>query len=246
MKPGLLLLSVLFFCRGTAVAGEIQVAVASNFSAPIQAVARQFEQQTGHHVIPVTGSTGKHYAQIRNGAPFAAFFAADTRRPALLEAEGLAIQGSRFTYAVGRLVLWSPDPGMMDGDGDILRSKKFRFLAIANPKLAPYGKAAEQVMRKLGVWEKLQQRMVRGENIGQAFQFVRSANAQLGFVAYSQIRQPGLVDEGAFWVPPQSLYAPIEQQAVLLRDDKIARDFLEFVKSKPAQVLIREFGYGVP
>lgn len=234
------------FCTGPAMTDEIRVAVASNFSAAIREIAGLFEQESGHRVIPVFGSTGKHYAQIRHGAPFDAFFAADAERPKRLENEGVARPGSRFTYAVGKVVLWSPDATAVDKQGKVLSSGDFRYLALANPKLAPYGKAAEQVMRARGVWGALRGRMVRGENIGQTFQFVNSGNAELGFVANSQIKRPGDTIKGSYWEPPQSLYSPIEQQAVLLKDNGIAREFLDFVKGGKAREIIQGYGYDAP
>ena len=243
-----LLFTALVLAGGTgAVLGdEIRVAVASNFSDAIKAAVDVFEKETGHQVILIFGSTGKHYAQIRNGAPFEAFFAADAARPALLESEGVAQAGSRFTYAVGKVVLWSPDPDFIDAGADVLVEGGFRHLAMANPKLAPYGKAAEEVMRRKGVWDDLQTRTVRGENIGQAFQFVKSGNAELGFVALSQITQPGKAIAGSLWRPPQALYTPIEQQAVLLRENPAARQFLAFMQTDAAVKIIESYGYDVP
>ena len=243
-----LLFAVLVLASGTDPlrADQFRVAVASNFSDAIKAAADVFEKETGHQVILIFGSTGKHYAQIRNGAPFEAFFAADARRPELLEAEGVAQPGSRFTYAVGKVVLWSPDPDLVDAGVDILADGAFRHLAMANPKLAPYGKAAEEVMRKKGVWDNLRTRTVRGENIGQTFQFVQSGNAELGFVALSQIRKPGMAIPGSFWRPPQALYTPIVQQAVLLRENPAARQFLAFMQEDAAVKIIERYGYDVP
>lgn len=239
-------LLILVLYASPVTADTIRVAVASNFTQAIRDVAGLFEQRTGHRVVLAFGSTGKHYAQIRNGAPFDAFFAADARRPGLLEDEGLARPGSRFTYALGKLVLWSPDPARIDGWGRVLASDGFRHLAIANPKLAPYGRAAQQVMQALGVWQRLKGRLVRGENVGQAFQFVKSGNAQMGFVAMAQVKQGNRPVQGSYWQPPQSLYTPIEQQAVLLRDDETARAFLAFAQGDEARAIIAGYGYGVP
>ncbi len=230
---------------GQAVAGEIRVAVASNFADTIRVLARRFEKESGHKVLLVFGATGRHYAQIRNGAPFDAFFAADVRRPLLLEREGVALAGSRFTYAIGKLALWSPKPALVDREGKVLESDRFRFLAIANPRLAPYGRAARQILEKLGLWERLRGRMVRGENAGQTYHFVKSGNAELGLVACSFIRRPGEAAGGSMWLPPQALYDPIRQQAVLLRDGAAARAFLRFVQGEKARMIIRRFGYGV-
>lgn len=227
-------------------AEEIRVAVASNFTETIRLISKRFEAKTNHKIILITGSTGKHYAQIKHGAPFEAFFAADARRPELLEQEGLILPDSRFTYAVGKVILWSPEADVVDIHGDVLKHGKFRHLSIANPKLAPYGRAAQQVLEKLGVWNDLQRRMVRGENIGQAFQFVKSGNARLGFIAISQIKSPGSAIKGSLWQVPESFYDPIEQQAVLLKDNDTARAFLDFVKQDEAQAIIHGFGYGTP
>ena len=241
-----LLALILATIPGQAIAGEMRVAVASNFTAAMNSLAQRFEANTGHKVTLVFGSTGKHYAQIKNGAPFDAFFAADIRRPGLLESEGIALPGSRFTYAIGKLVLWSPMADTVDADGQVLETGTFRHLAIANPKLAPYGRAAQEVLQGRGLWQTLKTTTVRGENIGQTFQFVKSGNAELGFVAYSQIKQPGKPYAGSWWLVPQALYTPIEQQAVMLRDSEVAKEFLSHVKSDESQALIREFGYGTP
>jgi len=197
-------------------------------------------------VTPIFGSTGKHYAQIKNGAPFDAFFAADVRRPEHLEKEGVALPGSRFTYAVGKVVLWSPRTGYVDPQASVLERGEFHHLAIANPKFAPYGKAAQEVLQERGLWGRLSGRLVRGENIGQTFQFVNSGNAELGFVAYSQVKRPNQPIEGSFWEVPQALYTPIEQQAVLLKDNEVARAFLSFVRSDEALKIIRDHGYETP
>ena len=239
------LLLILLFCHLPASAGEIRVAVASNFTEAIKEIADLFEQRTGHRIKLAFGSTGKHYAQIRNGAPFEVFFAADVKRAKLLDEEGIARPGSRFTYAIGKVVLWSPEPDLIDPHGRILNKGDFRHMALANPKLAPYGRAAVQILQAQGVLSQLQDRMVRGENIGQAYQFVSSGNAELGFVAYSQIKRPDNTPDGSYWEPPQSLYKPIEQQAVLLRDSDVARQFLEFVKGAEAREIIQAHGYGV-
>jgi molybdate transport system substrate-binding protein len=192
------------------------------------------------------GSTGKLYAQIKNGAPFALFFSADAERPQLLEQEGLAVPGCRFTYAIGKLVLWSPRPGYVDAEGDVLGRGDFRYLAMANADLAPYGRAAQQVLVARGLDAGLRNRIVRGEDISQTLQFVRSGNADLGFVAWSQVMRPGRPVEGSYWEVPQALYTPIEQQVVLLKEGETARAFLDFVRSSEAVDLIRSYGYGTP
>jgi molybdate transport system substrate-binding protein len=227
-----------------AAADEIRVAVASNFAAAMQAVAAGFEARSGHRAVLAFGSTGRHYAQIVNGAPFDVFFAADETRPALLEQTGLAEPGSRFTYAQGRLVLWSPRAGYVDAQGDVL-DNGFRHLAIANPRLAPYGRAAEEVLRALGLWDRVSDRLVRGENVAQAFQFVASGNAELGFVAAAQLTQPAASD-GSWWEVPGSLYGPITQQAVLLTGAAAAHSLLAYVRGPEGRRIIEQHGYGVP
>ena len=242
----LLVVVTMMLVAGRSMAETTRIAVASNFTDAIGAIVERFETGTGHKVTLSFGSTGKHYAQIRNGAPFDAFFAADRRRPELLEEEGVALPGTRFTYAVGRLVLWSPRTEVVDPEGRVLERGEFRHLAVANPKLAPYGRAAEEVLRARGLWDRLSGQLVRGENIGQTFQFVKSGNAELGFVAYSQLKRPNHPIEGSFWRVPQALYTPIEQQAVLLKDSEAARSFLSFVRSAESVTLIREYGYETP
>jgi len=235
-----------------AVADELKVAVASNFYPTMKLIAKHFELKTAgssgqqHKVILIPGSSGKHYAQIINGAPFDVFFSADIDRARLLEQEGKAIAGTRFTYALGKLILWSSLDNYVDSKGEVLSKKDFRYLAIANPKLAPYGKSAEEALRSLKLWTNLKKRLVQGENIAQTFQFISTGNAKLGFVAYSQIMNPGLSIDGSFWEVPQSIYKPIEQQAVLLKDSYIGREFLSFVKSDESLSIIYESGYGLP
>jgi len=244
--PVIIVITATLLLSPTASAGEIKIAVASNFADTMTALVSSFETATSHTVIPVFGSTGKHYAQIVNGAPFAIFLAADVRRPELLEEKGLALPGSRFTYAVGRLVLWSRMEDFVDPEGVILTKDRFRHLAIANPKLAPYGEAAHEVLMALGLQKKLDQYLVSGENISQTFQFVQTGNAELGFVALSQVIRPGEKERGSSWLVPPNLHHPIEQQAVLLVDSKPARAFLEFLTGSTAQEIIRHHGYTVP
>lgn len=236
----------LLLCSSHAQADKLHIAVASNFSEAIKLISAGFEKDSGHEVILSFGSTGKHYAQITHGAPFDLFFAADVRRPKLLDETGVAVAGTRFTYAIGRIALWSPQPGLVDEDGQVLQQGNYTHLAIANPKLAPYGKAAQQVLEARGLWSALQEQLVRGENIGQTFQYVRSGNAELGFIAYSQIRRPGQAIEGSYWLVPQQLYTPIEQQAVILKDSAAARAFIAYIQGPEGQGLIRGFGYAVP
>jgi molybdate transport system substrate-binding protein len=225
-------------------ADEIKVAVATNFAAAINALVERFEESTDHTVLVSLGSTGVHYAQIRSGAPFDAFFAADAERPRLLEAEGAAVAGSRFRYAVGRLALWSNRAGYVDADGRVLETGDFRHLAIANPELAPYGAAAREVLAARGVLNRLQPRLVTGQDIGQTFSFVQTGNAELGFVAWAQLRRPGATIAGSYWLVPESLHRPIEQEAVLIRDVPAARAFLAFVQSSEARDIVRAHGYG--
>lgn len=224
-------------------AAEIRVAVASNFARAMTSLARDFEENSGHKVKLVFGSTGKHYAQIRNGAPFDAFFAADIKRPRLLEEEGITVSGSRFTYATGKLILWSPMSDYVDSEGEVLKHGNFDHLAIANPKLAPYGRAAREVLQSRGLWNEMKYKAVRGENIGQAFQFVSSGNAKLGFVALSQVKNIDKPIAGSYWEVPQSLYTPIKQQAVLLTNNEAGRSFISYIKSKPALKIISNHGY---
>ncbi|WP_375055358.1 molybdate ABC transporter substrate-binding protein [Zobellella sp. DQSA1] len=239
-----LLLGVLAFSTSPS-ADEVRVAVATNFIDVMGQLAQGFEQQTGHKVVLSSGATGKLYAQISNGAPFDVFFSADEERPELLEREGKAVTGSRFTYALGKLVLWSPAPDYIDEDLRVLKEQQFRFLSIANPGAAPYGRAAQEVLEHLGLWQGLQSKMVRGENIGQTYQYVHSRNAQLGFVAKAQIYRQGEFADGSWWQVPDELYAPIVQQAVLLKDTEAARALLDYVRSPAASELIESFGYGV-
>jgi molybdate transport system substrate-binding protein len=234
---------------GIAVAGEAQLAVAANFAAPAKQLAQRFAQGSGHKLVISSGSTGKFYAQIRNGAPFDAFLSADDETPRRLEREALAVAGSGFTYALGRLALWSAREGLVDEEGAVLRQGRFKRLAIANPKLAPYGAAAQQAMEKLGVWAMLQGKVVQGENIAQTFQFVASGNVELGFVAWSQIVEGGATPRGSRWLVPPQLHAALRQDAVLLSRgaaNAAAREFLAFLRGAPARELIRGFGYDLP
>ncbi len=230
----------------SAAAERIQVAVASNFKPVMEALTPVFTANTGHELAVNYGSTGKHFAQIVNGAPFDLFLAADVERPRRLEADGFAIAGSRFTYAVGNLVLWSPDPDRFEDGAQALAEGDFRFLAVANPRTAPYGLAAEQTLKNLGLWDRLQRRIVRAESVGQAFAFTRSGNAQFGFVALSQVAGLDGPGRGSSWVVPRNLYQPIEQQAVLLADKDEARAFLAFMRGQRAADVICAHGYALP
>lgn len=232
-----------------ATADEIHVAVAANFAAPMEKIAVEFARDTGNKALISSGGTGKLYAQIKNGAPFDVFLSADETTPAKLKKEGLGVAGSRFPYAFGRLVLWSPKPGYVDSHGNILKQGQFRHLTIANPKLAPYGHAAQEVLEKLGLWQSLQPRLVFGENIAQAHQFASSGNAELGFVALSQIRQDSTEHQGSFWLVPQALHAPLRQDAILLASGKgktAAEQLLKYLKSDKATTIIKRYGYDLP
>jgi molybdate transport system substrate-binding protein len=229
-----------------ALADEVQVAVAANFTAPIQAIAKDFEKDTGHKLVASFGATGQFYAQIRNGAPFEVFLAADDSTPAKLEQEKAVVPGSRFTYAIGKLALWSPKDGYVDAKGEVLKKGGFQHLSIANPKTAPYGLAATQVLDKLGLKDKLAGRIVEGQNIGQAYQFVSSGNAELGFVALSQIYKDGKVTAGSAWIVPADLYEPIRQDAVILekgKDNAAAKALVDYLKGPKAAAVIKAYGY---
>ncbi len=244
--PRLVALLLLMMSAGVS-ADRVRVAVASNFRPTLDALVQAFESGSEHRVEVVSGSTGKLYAQIVQGAPFDLLLAADAERPRRLEAEGRIRPGSRFTYAIGRLVLWSPDPQRVDGEGRVLKQGDFRYLAIANPKLAPYGRAARQLLQAMGLWPDLQGRLLRGENIAQAYHFVASGNAELGFVAWSQLRGPaGRGEEGSWWLPTGNLHDPIEQQLVLLSDRAGARAFHAFLAGAEAERIIESHGYERP
>jgi molybdate transport system substrate-binding protein len=227
---------------------DLRIAVAANFRVTADALLKHFTQRSGYSGTLSSGSTGQLYAQIRQGAPFDVFLAADADRPRLLESQGLAVPGTAFTYAVGKLVLWSPGRDLSE-DPTALLEGNFRHLALANPDTAPYGAAARQVLQHLGLWSKLRSRVVQGQDVGQTYQFIATGNAELGFVALSQLRLAGQVSPRHCWVVPQRLYRPLEQQAVLLkraRDHAAARSFLEFLRGERARDLIRRDGYGTP
>lgn len=228
-------------------AAEVLVAVASNFAAPMGRLSEAFSAATGHTVKLSSGATGKLYSQIVAGAPFEVLLSADDETPARLAAEGHAVAATRFTYATGRLVLWSATPGLVDAQGAVLAGAAFRHLAIANPRTAPYGRAAMEVLRARGLADALTPRLVTGESIAQAYQFVATGNAELGFVALSQLRLPGQPAAGSSWLVPTALHGDIRQDAVLLKageNNPAARALLEYLKSEPARARIRAFGYG--
>jgi molybdate transport system substrate-binding protein len=224
---------------------EVYVAVASNFLSPLKEIAAQFKRDTGNTLILISGSTGKLYAQARHGAPFDILLAADSKRPTLLELEGVGVIGTRFTYAVGALVLWSLESEKMHGKESLMQMRQSK-LAIANPKTAPYGRAAKQTLESLGFWEKLQLQLVRGENIAQTLQFVVTGNAKFGFVAKSQVEDPSFKIKGSRWEVPVDMHQPILQQAILLKRgvaNSSAKDFLAYLNSSVAKKIMRSYGF---
>lgn len=238
-----LLAWILLAASGACTADEIRVAAASNFRSTLSVLADRYGQASGHRVLLIFGSTGKHYAQIIHGAPFDAFLAADTERPARLEKSGMTVPGSRFTYARGQLVLFRPGSHGSRLDETYLESGKFRRLALANPELAPYGRAAREALESLGLWKTLERRLVRGENISQAFQFIMSGNAEAGFAARSQLEPGAELSPYNHWPVPPGLHRPIDQQAVLLKDTPAARDFMLYLQSDEAITVILDHGY---
>lgn len=244
----LTLAAVALVFSASSLADQAQVAVAANFAEPIKAIAAVLEKTTGHTIQVTLGATGKLYAQIKNGAPFDVLMAANTATPAALEKDGLAEPGSHFNYATGKLVLWSADAARVDVKGDMLRSGNFRKLAYANPKTAPYGEAAMQVMDKLGLTPALSPKLVQGESIGQTFNFVHTGNAEIGFVAMSQVLQGGKLKSGSMWVVPQNLYSPIRQDAVVLQrgaTNPAAQALVKLLQSPNIKDLIRSYGYEI-
>lgn len=227
-------------------AADVQVAVASNFIAPMQRIAAQFHADTGHRALLSFGATGKFYAQIVNGAPFDVLLAADARTPERLEREGRIVAGSRFTYAIGKLVLWSAQVDFVDAHGDVLRHGDFRHIAIASPNTAPYGAAAIETLTALGLIDDLRARFVTGENISQTYQFVFTSNAALGFVALSQVMDEGRINAGSAWLVPSELYSEIRQDAVVLQrgaDNPAAHALLDYLRTDKAARILRDYGY---
>lgn len=237
---------VLAVAAGSSAAGEAQVAVAANFSAPMKQIMALFEQDTGHQIRASYGATGKFYAQIKNGAPFEALLAADQERPERLEQEGMGVPGSRFTYATGRLVLWSAKPGLVEDGESLLKAGGFNKLSVANPKLAPYGEAAMQTLSALGLQDALEPKLVMGENIAQTYQFVDSGNAEVGFVALAQVMEDGRIAKGSGWIVPGDRHAPIRQDALILRggkDNPAVTELFDYLRTEKVRALIRDFGY---
>ncbi|EIM15023.1 molybdate ABC transporter substrate-binding protein [Pseudomonas chlororaphis] len=241
------LAAVLAACAfGSAQADEVQVAVAANFTAPIQAIAADFEKDTGHKLVAAYGATGQFYTQIKNGAPFEVFLAADDSTPEKLESEGATVKGSRFTYAIGTLALWSAKDAYVDSKGQVLKDNQYQHLSIANPKAAPYGLAATQVLARLGLTEQVKGKIVEGQNITQAYQFVSTGNAELGFVALSQIYKDGKVSSGSAWIVPAQMHDPIKQDAVILnkgKDNPAAKALVDYLKGAKAAAVIQSYGY---
>lgn len=248
-KTDIKILGCLLLALGSlaAHAEEVSVAVAANFATPMQKIAVLFTQDTGHTATLSMGSTGKFYAQIKNGAPFHVLLSGDDETPLRLEKDNAVTPHTRFTFAVGKLVLWSKQAGFVDAQGDVLRNGNFSHLALADPKLAPYGAAAIETLQALGLLTKLQPRLVQGESIGQAYQFVASGNAQLGFVALSQVMSNDRITEGSAWLVPPHLYQALRQDAVILKngkDNKAATALMAYLKTEKARAVIRSFGYG--
>lgn len=244
LRPGALMLAF----TATSWAGQAQIAVAANFAEPIKVIAVVLEKTTGHTLSVTVGATGKLYAQIKNGAPFDVFLAANTAAPSALEADRLAKAGSSFAYAYGKLVLWSADATKVDARGEVLKRAGFRKLAYANPKTAPYGEAALQAIEKLGLTAALAPKLVQGESIGQAFSFVHTGNADIGFVAMSQVLAGGKLTSGSMWVVPPALYSPIQQNAVLLNhgaNNPAAVALVNLLQSPNIRDLIRSYGYDI-
>ncbi|MGR9072810.1 MAG: molybdate ABC transporter substrate-binding protein [Gammaproteobacteria bacterium] len=243
---GLWAVAFAYLTMASAAAETVDVAVAANFTEPMKAIAGGFEKKTGHKARLAFGSSGMFFAQIQNGAPFQVFLSADADKPAHLERDGMTVPGSRFTYALGTLVLWSHDPSVVDVKGEVLKKGGFAHLAIANPELAPYGAAAREILKRMDLWDGLQSRLVRGENIAQTYQFVATGNAELGFVSLSQVFKDGALMEGSAWTVPENLYAPIRQDAVLLskgKDSAAASALVDYLKSDKAKAVIEAYGY---
>lgn len=228
----------------TVSAGEVKTAVAANFTEPVKEIGAAFEKATGHKLVLSFGATGQFYAQITQGAPFEVLVSADKATPAKAIAEGHAVAGTNFTYAVGKLVLYSKTADVTAGD-QVLREGKFNKIAIANPAAAPYGAAGMETLKAMGLLDSVQPKIVQGNNIAQTFQFVDTGNAEVGFVALSQVI---FVKEGSRWLVPANLYAPISQDAVLLKvgaDSDAAKAFLTFLRGPESRAVIEKFGYGI-
>ncbi|MFM2478131.1 molybdate ABC transporter substrate-binding protein [Celerinatantimonas sp. MCCC 1A17872] len=245
-----LIVTALTLAASTAMAhaDEVKVAVAANFYKPLQVLAKDYQQTSSDKVVLSVGSTGKLYAQIVNGAPFDIFLAADQKRPQKLVKADAAVAKSEFTYAKGRLAFWSKQSGLIDSSDSYLKAGKFNKLAIANPKAAPYGAASVETLKKLGLYSKLKDKIVYGQNIGQTYSYVNYGNVKQGFVALSQVYRDGKLSAGSGWIVPNSYYHAIRQDAVLLSksaDNQAAQKFLAYLQSPKAKKIIRSFGYDV-
>lgn len=230
-------------------AGEVRVAVASNFAVPMERLAPLFQKESGHTLKVSSGASGKLYAQIRGGAQFDVFLSADEELPKQLMQDGLAIGSSRFVYATGRLVLWSAQSDLVDEKGAVLNRGNFNMLAIANPRFSPYGVAAKETLTKLTMWNAIQEKLTKGENVTQAYQLAATEKADLALIALSQVMRDGKIIEGSWWLVPPELHHPIHQSAVLLstaKDQEAAKAFLAFLKSERARAVMRGFGYESP
>jgi molybdate transport system substrate-binding protein len=244
----LIVLTLLLFGQ-TSWAATVLVAVAANFSKPMTEIAAEFKKATGHSAELSFGSSGKFVSQLENGGPFEVFMSADEKGPRKLEELGLVAPNSQFTYALGKLVLWSAKPGYVDDQGNILTTGDFKHLALADPKLAPYGAAAVEVLKKMELFNKLRPLFVEGENIAQTYQFVRTFNAELGFVALSQVIEKGKIANGSGWIIPGNYYAPIRQSVVLMKkgaENPAAQALLRYLKSAPVLAIIEKYGYDLP
>lgn len=237
---------ILFFLGASSWAQTVQIAVAANFAGAIKPLATEFERTTGYKTAISSGATGKFYAQIGNGAPFDVFLSADQTTPTQLVKDQLAVPATQFTYAVGKLVLWSAIPGLVDAKGAVLKSARFAHLAIASPQLAPYGAVAVETLKSMNLIESLTPKFVQGESIGQTYTFVATGNAELGFVALSQVWSNGQIQPGSAWIVPQNLYTPLRQDAVLLKhgeNNPAAAALLIYLKSAAAKKIIQDYGY---
>lgn len=244
-----LFLLSLFSVASLSHADTTLVAVASNFTKPMTEIAAEFEKATGHSAKLSFGSSGKFVSQFENGAPFEVFLSADDKSPLKLEQSGFAVANSHFTYALGKLVLWSNSANYVDSRGEILNKGEFKHFALADPKLAPYGAAAVEFLKHKNLFDKLQPLFVLGENISQTHQFISTGNAELGFVALSQVSENGKITSGSGWVVPANLYVPIKQDAVLLKtgeENPAAKALLDYLKSPTAKTIIQKYGYNLP
>ncbi len=249
MKHSLMLLAVAAIFSSSVNAAEINVAVAANFTAPMKDLAAMYEKDTGNKILASYGATGAFYAQIKNGAPYQILFAADAKTPAKIVKEGLGAEGTNKAYAFGKLVLWSDTPNFVQDNKNFILSDKVNKIAVANPKLAPYGEAAYQTMTAWGNLDKAKDKFVTGDNIGKTFQYAKTGNAQVGFVALSQVYKDGKMTSGSGWVIPADLYQPIRQDVVVLnpgKGNKDVADFLKYIETNPqAKKLIESYGYGL-